>query len=648
MSCLKWVALVLAFVLSSFVHPSSTTSFSPVDSYLIVCGSSQNVTFLGQTYVPDSDESSKVSLNNKQDSYVVHSNSSVPLPVHESARVFTKTTTYQFKIKKPSLHWIRLYFYPIPGHNLTSASLTVVTENFVLLNNYTFKSYNGSDHLFKEYLINVTSNSLLLNFIPSNNSIAFINAIEVVSVPDELIPNEATTVFPSTTVNGLSFHTFETMYRLNMGGPKLTPQNDTLGRTWENDKDYIHVNGSAANVSVNPSVIKYTESVTPEIAPNWVYATAQTMGDANVADIDFNITWVLPVDPNFTYLVRVHFCDIVSTSLNTLVFNLYINSENAYPDLELSSLTGSLDVPFYKDFVCNSSDDSGTLTVSIGPDTVAEDKNVILNGLEVLKISNEARSLDGITSVENILVFPSKKTKKTGVIIGGVVAIVVLSLCLCLCLCCIMAKRSKTSQLKPSWLPLPLHGNSLTVTKMSTASQKSGTASCISLASCNLGRNFTFQEIMDATNKFDEIICSRPALNPVLPRDQVNIAEWALTWQKKGMLDHIMDGNLAGKVNPASLKKFGETAEKCLAEYGVDRPSMGDVLWNLEYSLQLEETSSALMEPDDNSTNHIQEIPFTPVEPFENTTSMIDGAHSCTDEDATSAVFSQLVNPRGR
>ncbi|KAL8243468.1 hypothetical protein R6Q59_009726 [Mikania micrantha] len=145
-----------------------------------------------------------------------------------------------------------------------------------------------------------------------------------------------------------------------------------------------------------------------------------------------------------------------------------------------------------------------------------------------------------------------------------------------------------------------------------------------------------------------EVICSRPALNPVLPRDQVNIAEWALTWQKKGMLDHIMDGNLAGKVNPASLKKFGETAEKCLAEYGVDRPSMGDVLWNLEYSLQLEETSSALMEPDDNSTNHIQEIPFTPVEPFENTTSMIDGAHSCTDEDATSAVFSQLVNPRGR
>ncbi|MFS7963338.1 putative protein kinase RLK-Pelle-CrRLK1L-1 family [Helianthus anomalus] len=840
MCFLKWVSLVLAFTICIYIHPSSSDSFSPIDSYLIACGSTQNVTYLGQTYVPDSSQSSMVSLTNQEASNVVDSNSSVPLPVHRSARVFTATTSYKFKIKKQGRHWIRLYFYPIPGHNLTSASsLTVVTENFVLLSNYTFKSYNGSNHLFKEYSINVTSGSLLLNFIPSNNSVAFVNAIEVVSVPDYLIPNEATSVFPINTINGLSDQAFETMYRLNMGGPKLTPQNDTLGRTWENDKEYLHVNGSAASVSVIPSIIKYTESVTPEIAPNWVYATAQTMGDANVANLDFNITWVLPVDPDFTYFVRAHFCDIVSTSLNTLVFNLFINSENAYPDIDLSTLTGNLDVPVYKDFVCNSSGNLSTLTVSIGPDSVADYQNAVLNGLEILKISNEARSLDGLTSVENFILFPSKKATKPALVIGCVLAGLVAIVGLLLCYCFLVPKRSKTGNQKPSWLPLPLHGNSLTMTKVSTVSQKSGTASCISLASCNLGRTFTFQEIMEATNRFDEnlllgvggfgrvykgtmedgthvavkrgnprseqglaefrteiemlsklrhrhlvsligycdersemilvyeymangplrshlygtdlpplswkqrleicigaarglhylhtgatqktihrdvkttnilldenfvakvadfglskagpaldqthvstavkgsfgyldpeyfrrqqlteksdvysfgvvlmeVVCSRPALNPVLPRDQVNIAEWALTWQKKGMLDQIMDGNLAGKVNPASLKKFGETAEKCLAEYGVDRPSMGDVLWNLEYSLQLEETSLALMEPDDNSTNHIQAIALTPLEPFENSTSMVDVAQSGTDEEATSAVFSQLVNPRGR
>ncbi|KAM0043812.1 hypothetical protein Hdeb2414_s0010g00345721 [Helianthus debilis subsp. tardiflorus] len=54
------------------------------------------------------------------------------------------------------------------------------------------------------------------------------------------------------------------------------------------------------------------------------------------------------------------------------------------------------------------------------------------------------------------------------------------------------------------------------------------------------------------------------------------------------------------------------------------------------------------MEPDDNSMNHIQAIALTPLEPFENSTSMVDVAQSGTDEEATSAVFSQLVNPRGR
>ncbi|GJZ15670.1 dihydrofolate synthetase [Tanacetum coccineum] len=39
-----------------------------------------------------------------------------------------------------------------------------------------------------------------------------------------------------------------------------------------------------------------------------------------------------------------------------------------------------------------------------------------------------------------------------------------------------------------------------------------------------------------------------------------------------------------------SLKKYGDTAEKRLADYGVDRQTRGDVLWNLEYALQLQET----------------------------------------------------------
>ncbi|CDY43041.1 BnaA03g11880D [Brassica napus] len=602
-----------------------------------------------------------------------------------------------------------------------------------------------------------------------------------------------------------------------MGGPLLTPENDTLGRRWENDAEYLHVNSSVLVVTANPSSIKYSVSVTQETAPNMVYATADMMGeDANVASPSFNLTWVLPVDPSFSYFVRVHFCDIVSQAMmNTLVFNLYVNDDLAHKSLDLSSLTNGLRVPYFDDYVAHASGD----------------------GLEVLKIISPVKSL----------LFPGGGFNKKVVFFGSAVVAVtsVLLIAVC-CYCCLAASRKKSPQKGGNgngnghpWLPLPLYG-------LSQTSHKSNTASCISLASTHLGRCFMFQEIMEATNKFDEcsllgvggfgrvykgtledgtkvavkrgnpsseqgmaefrteiemlsklrhrhlvsligycdersemilvyeymangplrshlyggelpplswkqrlevcigaarglhylhtgaslgiihrdvkttnilldenlvakvadfglsktgpsldqthvstavkgsfgyldpeyfrrqqlteksdvysfgvvlmeVLCCRPALNPVLPREQVNIAEWAMAWQKKGLLDQIMDGNLTGKVNTASLKKFGETAEKCLEEYGVDRPSMGDVLWNLEYALQLEETSSALMEADDNSTNHIHGIPMAPMESFDNSVSIdiVDrggvNLGTGTDDDATtSAVFSQLVHPRGR
>ncbi|GLT83385.1 hypothetical protein SLE2022_016780 [Rubroshorea leprosula] len=833
----KWVTLVLALVLFEFMCHRICASYIPEDSYLIACGSSKNVTYQSQTFVPDSGHSSLAFTSGN--SVVVSSNSTVPSSIYQSARIFSGIASYKFDIKHKGRHWIRLYFFPLPssGHNLSSAPITVVTDDFVLLNNFTFKNYKGS-YLFKEYAINVTSDSLTLTFIPANNSVSFVNAIEVVSIPDIVLPDQAVALNPSAHFSSVSELALETVYRLNVGGPLITSQNDTLGRTWENDVKYL-VNSSALNVSTDPSSIRYTTTVTAETAPNWVYATAETMGDANM---NFNITWVFSVDPNFGYLVRVHFCDIMSVSLNSLVFNLYINDHIASASLDLSSATGGLNVPYYEDFISKTSADSGTLTVSVGPDTAADITNATLNGLEIMKISNEAGSLDGISSVD-FFIPKSTSKNKVGIVIGSVIGAVAVVALIAFCCCFLAARKSKTTHQGHPRLPLPLYGNSLTVTKTSTKSQKSGTASCISLASPNLGRLFTFREILDATNKFDEslllgvggfgrvykgtledmtkvavkrgnsrseqglaefrteiemlsklrhrhlvsligycdersemilvyeymangplrshlygtdlpplswkqrleicigaarglhylhtgaaqsiihrdvkttnillddnfvakvadfglsktgpaldqthvstavkgsfgyldpeyfrrqqlteksdvysfgvvlmeVVCTRPALNPVLPREQVNIAEWGMTWQKKGMLDQIMDPNLVGKVNPASLKKYGETAENCLAEHGVDRPSMGDVLWNLEYALQLEETTSALMEPEDNSTNHIPAIQLTPLEPFDNSVSMIDGVNSGTDDDnedaATSNVFSQLVNPRGR
>uniref|UniRef100_A0A1J3IEG9 Putative receptor-like protein kinase n=1 Tax=Noccaea caerulescens TaxID=107243 RepID=A0A1J3IEG9_NOCCA len=142
----------------------------------------------------------------------------------------------------------------------------------------------------------------------------------------------------------------------------------------------------------------------------------------------------------------------------------------------------------------------------------------------------------------------------------------------------------------------------------------------------------------------------------------VNLAEWAMKWQKKGELEQVIDQSLKGKIVPDSLRKFGATGEKCLADYGVDRPSMGDVLWNLEYALQLQEPVVD-GEDDDNSTNMIGELPLR-FNDYNNNhggdTSVnvsVAGKGRFEEEDSSvddvsgvsmSQVFSQLVKSEGR
>ena len=62
---------------------------------------------------------------------------------------------------------------------------------------------------------------------------------------------------------------------------------------------------------------------------------------------------------------------------------------------------------------------------------------------------------------------------------------------------------------------------------------------------------------------------------------------------------------------------FRETTEKFLEEMGFNKPSMGDVIWNLEYEFQLQEISMK-NNLDENSTNHIADVPlrYPDPEPF--------------------------------
>ncbi|KAK3026517.1 hypothetical protein RJ639_041814 [Escallonia herrerae] len=413
--CLLSVFINLDVAVGDGSSPSMV-QYTPADNYLINCGSPDS-TFLddGRTFKSDPQSASFLSTEENilasvdSISNVVSSSSSSyfpssSFPLYSSARIFSGVSMYRFLIFRPGRHLLRLYFYPLPhpSYNLTRAFFTVKTDSIVLLHDFSVE--DDTRLMFKEYLLNVTSDKISLAFAPMRDSFAFVNAIELVSAPDALFSDSASAVSsPVGVFNGLSNYAFEVSYRVNVGGPIIPPKGDRLWRTWQPDDQLMTFPQGAKNVSVPPDIINYPEGgATPLIAPNLVYSTASEMADSGTANPNFNLTWTMSVDPSFSYLIRLHFCDIVSVSLNDLYFNVYVNGMMGVSGLDISTLTSGLAVPYYRDFVLNASAISnGSVMVQVGPSSGIQSSlpNAILNGLEVIKMSNSAGSLDGLFSV---------------------------------------------------------------------------------------------------------------------------------------------------------------------------------------------------------------------------------------------------------
>ncbi|PNX72790.1 receptor-like protein kinase THESEUS 1-like protein [Trifolium pratense] len=341
---------------------------------------------------------------------------------------------------------------------MTLASITVTTDSFVLLDNFTFANYTRS-HLMKEYLISVTSYELFITFIPRHNSLVFVNAIEVVSMPDVLFPNSLNPSTPFTEF------TLETMYRLNVGGADISAQNDTLSRNWESDETYFQSTTTGMNISTNISAIKHPDFI-EFTAPPMVYITAKSLGSLSGG---YNLSWEFRVSPNFLYFVRVHFCDMISSSTNSMVLDLFMNGYIAFQSLDLLRVSGDLAEPYYKDFVLKNTEE--TLTVSVGPATMSSIRNATMNGIEIMKFINKVDASKKENRVNNVLTKTSElsKTSKLVIIIGCGVFVVIFLAFLGLSFCYLKSCRLKKN----------------------------------SVNACEFLRHFTLHEIQHATNGFD-------------------------------------------------------------------------------------------------------------------------------------------------
>jgi hypothetical protein len=126
------------------------------------------------------------------------------------------------------------------------------------------------------------------------------------------------------------------------------------------------------------------------------------------------------------------------------------------------------------------------------------------------------------------------------------------------------------------------------------------------------------------------------------------LAQWGIFCKDKGILEDIIDPSIKGQIEPNSLRKFIETVDKCLQDDGSDRPSMGDVLWDLEYALQLQRGAIQREPHEDSSSSASVSIQLPNVRrlpSLSTLTEMDDMSMGMVNDESNSAedsVFSQL------
>ncbi|KAK8950634.1 putative receptor-like protein kinase [Platanthera guangdongensis] len=430
------VGSALPFVLlaSSLLH--ACIAFNPDDNYLIDCGSATNTSIGGRVFRADLYYISNPSIPNSVFASVIslYISSFDSSALYKTARIILAPFSYSFPILSHGRHLLRLYFFPFTFNQyvLTTASFAVSTQDFLLLSH--FRLLNSSAAVFKEFLLNITTDFLTLTFTPlGSSSLAFVNAIELVSAPDDLIADHVPALNPPGTYAGLSHRVLETVYRVNMGGSKVLPDEDALWRTWIADENFLVNENFAQFVSSGETI---DGGASEEIAPASVYSTGTEFVASKSSPPISNLTWKFSVDVSSSFMIRLHFCNILSEKL---YFDVYINDLLAIKDLNLSARARA--APFYADFVAGVSDGSGEIRVSIGPSS-SSTGNVsaggMLNGLEIMSVKLSSGSSNG-----NIARFSNNLyEKKLSIILGSLIGALLLVIATVF-LCMLLKKRRK-------------------------------------------------------------------------------------------------------------------------------------------------------------------------------------------------------------
>ncbi|KAL1202788.1 putative receptor-like protein kinase [Cardamine amara subsp. amara] len=392
----------------------ATVAYNPTDLFLFNCGStSDNVDDNGRNWTVENRKFMLSNLDNASfSSDALYQKTGVPQVPYMKARIFRSDFTYSFPVS-PGWKFIRLYFYPNQynfGFDAVNTFFSVTVNGFTLLQNFsadiTVKA-SKTESIIKEFIVPVNQ-TLNLTFKPSLSSLAFVNGIEIVSMPDRFYSKGG---FDDKIINVDSFvdfeidnsTAFETVHRRNIGGQMVSDVRDSgMFRQWLPDDDFG--NGGVV-VSVLNAKINYTDKTPVYVAPEDVYATSRSMGVINKdpsLNLQRNLTWYFTVDAGYTYLVRLHFFETTLdvNGINQRVFSIFIGKQEAKREMDVIRLSGGSQNPVYIDFRVFVGSENGMrpdLRLDLHPlaETGPLFYDAILNGVEILKLNSSDGNLAG-------------------------------------------------------------------------------------------------------------------------------------------------------------------------------------------------------------------------------------------------------------
>jgi hypothetical protein len=402
------------------VSASTTPRYIAVDNIALSCGTRDNSTARDQReWIGDihSKFAPVEEPNHKSTNSEAESHDYVDAVPYKTARISYSQFMYEFVVT-PGPKFVRLHFNPVsyPGFEGSRDFFTVKAGSFTLLRNFSASIYIHANSLTEldktlsmEFCINVEKDQKLnLTFIPisprstSSKFYAFINGIEILSMPKKLYYDPEG---PGVPYVGQNYHfsinyemALEKVFRLNVGGGFISAVDDTgMFREWSQDTDYTLGGGVTPHETNLKPIFSKVQNYT---APDAIYKTAVSMGPNRAKNLLSNLTWRLPVDSGFNFLVRLHFCEISPQITKAIErpFIIYIDNKTAEENADVILWSGRGETPVYKDYVVRIQDkgvhDKIDLLVALHPkyNTYAIN-DAILNGMEVFKLSNSDGNL---------------------------------------------------------------------------------------------------------------------------------------------------------------------------------------------------------------------------------------------------------------